>query len=198
MVNRYLIGFAVVILLLLVGIILLFSGGGGEQKPVEQQVKPLPQYFDTYAEVSVTTRGIINGEDVHRSIPIAVGQYQRRLDIIAGYSGNVIQTQTFSNTAPAYKEFLAAINSAGFLAERKVPSAQADPLGKCPLGQLFELELNDGGEILSYLWSSSCGNVKGTLAVKSSTLQQLFQNQITNYGQLTSNVSLSATTSSTN
>lgn len=196
MINRYLVGFAVVILLMIIGIILIFSGGG--EKPAEQQIKPLPDYADSFAEVSMTTRGIINGEDIHREIRITVGQFQRRVDIIAGYSGNVIQTQTFSNSVPAYREFLAAIRDSGFLAERKVNPAQADPLGKCPLGQLYQFELNDSGETLSYLWSSSCGNDQGTLRVKSSTLQQLFKNQITNYSQLTSGTNLSATTAPTN
>jgi hypothetical protein len=188
MVNRYLIGFAVVILLMLIGIILLFSGGDGKP-PAEQQLRPLPDYSDTFAEVSFTQRGIINGEDAHREIRVTVGQFQRRLDIIAGYSGNVIQTQTFSNSVPAYREFLAAIRDLGFLSERKASPAQADPLGKCPLGQLYEFELNDGGEVLSYLWSSSCGNI-GTLKVKATDLQKMFKNQITNYNQLVSGVKL--------
>src|SRR3989344_4092800 len=197
MVNRYLIGFAVVILLMLVGIILIFSGGGGEKKPIQEQIKPLPEYVDTFAEVSYTQRGIINGEDIHREIRITVGQFQRRLDIIAGYSGKVIQTQTFSNSVPAYREFLAAIAGAGFLAEKKVSPSQADTLGKCPLGLLYKFELNDGGEILSFLWSSSCGKDSGTMKVNSSTLQTLFKNQITNYNQVVSDVNLKATTSPT-
>ena len=197
MINRYLIGFAVVVLLMLIGIILIFSGGE-PKPPIEEQIKPLPEYADSFAEVSYTQRGIINGEDIHREIRITVGQFQRRVDTIAGYSGNVIQTQTFSNSVPAYREFLAAIAGAGFLAERKVSPAQADTLVKCPLGQLYEFELNDGGEVLSYLWDSSCGKNIGTLKVNSSTLRTLFQNQITNYSQLTSSVNLSATTSPTN
>src|SRR3972149_8316956 len=114
MINRYLVGFVVVILMMIVGIIMLFSGGGEKPSPTAVKVKPLPEYSGTYAEASMTTRGQINGEDIHRSIRITVGQYQRRLDIITGYSGNVIQTQTYSNSEPAYSEFLYAIRDAGF------------------------------------------------------------------------------------
>lgn len=188
--NKYLIAFGAVFLLMIIGIILIFSGGGGEQKPPEEQVKSLPEYSSTFAETSMTIRGQIVGEDLHRRIRITVGQFQRRLDIISGYSGNIIQTQTFANSSAAYAEFLAAINGAGFLLERKVPEAQADPLGKCPLGQLYEFELNDSGEELSYLWSSSCGSNTGTLRGSSGTLQQLFKAQITDYSQLTSGVQL--------
>lgn len=192
MINRYLIGFVVVILMLLFGIILLFSGGG--EKPASTTapvVKPLPEYSITSAETSMTIRGEINGDDVHRSIRITVGQYDRRLDVIAGYQGQVIQTNTFSNNQSAYSEFLYAIKDAGFMLKRKgVTDAQAQPNGKCPLGNLYTYELNAGGESLSDLWSSSCGSKTGTLGGSSSLLQTLFQNQITNYSQLTSGVQL--------
>ena len=189
MINRYLIGFAAVILLMIIGIILIFGGGG--KPPIEEQLKPLPEYSDTFAETSMTIRGEINGEDIHREVRITVGQFQRRLDIIAGYSGNVIQTQTFSNSEPAYDEFLWAIDRAGFLLERKgLSPAQANEKGQCPLGNTFEFELNDSGDVLLYLWASSCSKNIGTLKGNSSLLQTLFKNQITNYNQLVSGVQL--------
>ena len=188
--NRYLVGTAVVILLAIVGLIIIFSGGDGVQQAEKKEPKSLPEHSDTIAETSMTIRGEINGEDIHREIRITVGQLQRRLDIIAGYSDAVIQTQTYSNSLPAYREFLYAIAGAGFLAKKETSPAQANPSGKCPLGNLYEFELNDGGEVLSYLWTSTCSNAKGTLAVSSSTLQQLFKNQITDYFELTSGVVL--------
>lgn len=197
MINRYLIGFVVVILLMLIGLILVFSGGG-DNRPTEERPKPLPEYSTTYAEVSYLQRGIINGEDIHRSIRITVGQFQRRVDVIAGYNGNIIQTNTFSNNEAAYSEFLWAIANAGFLAERKTSKEQANPQGKCPLGTLFEYELNESGERLSSLWTSSCNNKTGTLAGNQSTLSQLFKNQITDYDKLMSGVSLNATNSPNN
>jgi hypothetical protein len=191
-INRYLIGFAVVILLMIVGIILLFGGGGEKPKPgTAPVVKPLPEYSTTYAEVSLTTRGQINGEDLHRSIRITVGQFQRRVDVIAGYSGNIIQSQVFSNSEPAYEEFLFALRDAGFTLQKKgVGPISSNEKGKCPLGQVYIFELNDSGEQLSYLWSSSCGKNIGTLNGNSSLLQQLFKNQITDYNQLISGVRL--------
>ena len=190
MFNRYFVGFALVLIMIIIGIVLIFGGGEDKKTAVEKTVKPLPTYAETYVETSMTIRGEINGEDIHREIRVTVGQTQRRLDIIAGYSDTVIQTQSYSNSLPAYREFLYAIADAGFLAKREMSPAKANPLGKCPLGNLYEFELNDGGEQLSYLWTSSCGNSKGTLAVSSSTLQQLFKNQITDYSELTSDVQL--------
>jgi len=191
MVNRYLIGFAVVFLLMIVGIILLFSGGGEKPGPNAVKLKPLPEYSDTFVETSMTIRGDINGEDIHRLVRITVGQYQRRLDVIAGYSGNIIQTNTFSNSGAAYSEFLYALRDGGFLLKKKnVSEAAANDKGKCPLGNLFAFELDDSGEELSYLWSSTCGKNAGTLGGSSSLLQSLFKAQITDYSKLVSGVKL--------
>jgi hypothetical protein len=189
MINRYLIGFAVVILLMFIGLILIFSGG--DEKPREEQLKPLPEYSTTYAEASMTIDGPIVGEDQKRSIRITVGQYQRRLDVISGYNGNITQTNSFSNNESAYNNFLWAIWRSGFLKERKgLDELQQNEKGQCPLGQRYIFELNESGEQLSYLWTSSCGNKIGTLAGDSSTLQQLFEAQITDYDELVSDVEI--------
>lgn len=190
MINRYLVGFAVVILLMITGIILIF-GGGGPSPSSFVKIKPLPDYSDTYAQVSMTTDGRINGEDVHRAIRVTVDQYQRRLDVLAGYSENIVQTQTFSNTEKAYDVFLRAIRDAGFMVKKKgITGTAADERGKCPLGFRYIFELNDSGDRLSYLWSSSCGKKLGTLGGSSSLLQSLFKAQITDYSKLTSSVRL--------
>lgn len=187
-INKYLIAFAAVFILMIIGIILIFSGGGGG--PEEEKLKPLPDYSNTFAEVSLTIDGRVVGEDAKRSIRITVGQYQRRLDIITGYNGNIQETHTFTNSEQAYDIFLRAINGAGFLLERELTPAAADERGKCALGQRYIYELNDSGEELSYLWTSSCGSKTGTLAGRNSTLQQLFKLQITDYSKLTSKTKL--------
>ena len=190
-INRILFISASVILLIIIGLIIIFAGGG-EEKPAtdEEALQPLREYSNTNAEVSFNQRGDINGQDQHREILITISQFERRLDVISGYSGTIIKTQTFSNSLPAYRQFLAALGDSGFLLKRPTTDAGADPLGKCPLGTLYEFELNDGGDVLSYLWTSGCSNAKGTFAGSSSTVQQLFKNQITDYGELVSGVNL--------
>ena len=191
-INRILVGLAVVILLIIIGIIVIV-GGGGEKPPTADvvEVRPLPEYSTTNAEVSMTVRGIINGEDLHRSIRITVSQNQRRLDIIFGYSGTIDKAFSFDNSQPAYEEFLYAIAGAGFLNGKEgLSEAASNPKGKCPLGQLSTFELTDGIETVSSLWSSTCGTKVGTLAGSSSVLQQLFRLQITDYNELVSGVQL--------
>ena len=188
---RYLFGFAVFLVLIIIGLIFIFARGG-EKPPsrTEETIQPLPEYSTTNAAVSMNQRGEINGQDQHREILITISQLERRLDIVSGYSGNIIKTQSFSNSEPAYKQFLAAIGDAGFLVKRQTTEAQAESLGKCPLGVLYEFELNDSGDILSDLWTSGCSNAKGTFTGSVSTISQLFKNQITNYGELVAGVQL--------
>jgi len=186
--ERLIIGIGSIFLILFTIILIFFRGGGQPTTPRTEKLKPLAQYATTSAQVSMTIDGRVNGEDVHRSIRVTVSQYLRTLDIIGGYSGNILTTQSFSNTQDAYGVFLRAINDAGFLA-RNSDYKIDDERGKCPLGLRQVFELNDAGDSLSRLWSSSCSNV-GTLKGSRTSLQTLFKLQITDYNELTSGVRL--------
>jgi hypothetical protein len=185
--GRYLVIFFLITFILIFFVVKIF---GGHKKPAPNPnvpvVKPLPEYADTYAEVSMTIDGRITGDDTHRQIRITVDRLQRRVDIIGGYNGNIIEEHSFDNNQSAYNVFLHAINNEGFTLKLKNTKYPADSIGQCPLGTRTIFELNDGGESLSNLWSSSCGTKIGTLGGSSSGLQTLFQAQITDYNKIVS------------
>lgn len=184
-----LIGFILFIVIL----VALFGHGG--KKPVSvNQVKFLPDYAETDATVSFTTDGIVNGDEMHRSIRITVSSNQRELDVLQGYNPQVILSKTFINNQEAYSVFLKSINNYGFLTKNKKSKSPADPAGQCPLGFRYIANVNQDGDDLSNLWSSSCGKAVGNWGGSLTTVQDLFQNQIPNYQSLTSQVNLSATT----
>lgn len=162
---------------------------GGSKKPAPNPstpvVKSLPDYSSTTAQVSFTLDGPITGDDTHRQIKIIVDQFQRKLDIIGGYNGNIIQENNFANNQQAYDIFLRSLKNSGFMSKIKNPKI-TDERGQCPLGDRFIFELNDSGDVLSHSWTTSCGGTLGTLGVTSGTLQQLFKAQITNYDQIIS------------
>jgi hypothetical protein len=162
---------------------------GGHKKPAPVNptvpvVKSLPDYSDSLAEVSFTQDGRINGDDQHRAIKITVDQYSRKVDIIGGYSGNIIEEHTQTNNQQAYNVFLHALQDSGFTLKRKKPTPGSET-GQCPLGQRFTYELNDSGDVLKNLWSTTCGT--GTAGGQVGTIQELFQNQITDYNKIISN-----------
>ena len=184
------VGFIVFIVIL----VSLFTGG---KKPnpatTKPALQPLASYAETNATVSLITDGIVNGDELHRSIRITVSANQREVDVLQGYNPRVITSKTFVNNQEAYTVFLKAIANAGFVTKQKNSKAPADERGLCPLGFRYIYELNNDGDDLSRLWSSSCGSSVGTAAGSASTLLTLFQDQIPDYSTITSHVNLSAT-----
>jgi hypothetical protein len=186
--GRYLVVFFLITLILIFFVVKIF---GGHKNPATNPnvpvVKPLPEYANTLAEVSMTLDGRITGDDTHRQIRITVDNLQRRFDVIGGYNGNIIEEHSFDNNQTAYSVFLHAINNEGFTLKLKDTKYPVDSIGQCPLGTRTIFELNDGGDELSNLWSSNCGTKIGTLGGSSSALTALFQRQITDYDKLVSN-----------
>ena len=188
--NRLAVAIAVVLIILVVAILFIFRGDNEPSNPAKREPLPLNEYAtDETSEVVFTTRGQINGDDIHRNIVISVSSSERRIDIIQGYEGNIISRQSFANNESAYREFLNAIKNAGFMAKKSKVTTE-NPEGQCPTGQLYYYTLEQDDSVLSELWSGSCSNKVGTSAANRSLIQTLFKNQITNYNQITSNVSL--------
>jgi hypothetical protein len=188
-VRRIITVFAI-ILIIIFGVVLL-RGGSNKPKPitpVTRQILDLPEYANTDAQVRMTIDGRINGEDIHRAIRITVGRDQRSIDIIHGYSDQVIESHQYPNSLNAYDVFLRALKGQGFLQARKKVK-NTDDRGQCPLGQRYIFELNQSGEQISRLWASNCSGV-GTFAGKSSNTQTLFKRQISEYDKITSKVQL--------
>jgi hypothetical protein len=186
---RNLVIFLVICFVLLFLVVKIFGGHPKQPStnPNTPVVKALPDYSDTYAEVSYMTDGHINGEDQHRAIKITVDQFQRKVDILSGYEYNVIEEHTQPNNQTAYEVFLKAINNEGFLVKRKNAKVPTSSTGQCPLGTRTILELNDSGNSLSQLWTSSCGLTVGNFGGHTDAIQTLFQRQITDYSKIISN-----------
>jgi hypothetical protein len=174
-------------------VILLAIFGHGGKKPAPSQVLPLPDYAGTNATVSFTTDGIVNADELHRSIRITVSTNQITLDVLKGYNPQVIQSNSFENNQEAYSVFLKAINYSGFMAKIKNPKVPNNEAGLCPLGNRYILDLNQDGSDLSRTWASTCGSKVATSAAAVGTIQTLFQYQVPGYQTLVGNVNLFAT-----
>ncbi len=188
---RYFIGILLVIFIILLGLMFIFRGHGSKTTPNNTPVvKPLPEYANTDAQVSTTIDGAITGDDTHRAIRITVSQNERLLEIIQGYSGNVISSNASYNTEDAYNVFLNAIALQGFTLNLKPTPANQSPIGKCPDGNRYIFQLTQNGETLKNLWTTNCGTKLGNFGGNAAGVLDLFEKQITNYDQLTANVQL--------
>lgn len=187
---RWLVGIVAVFFIILLGFILF--GGHKSSKPIVTGpiIHPLPEYANTDATVQMTIDGVVNGDETHRQIRISVGQAERDLDIIQGYSGHILETHNYYNTADAYSIFLKSIARGGFLSKNKKSKVSNDPAGYCPLGFRYIYNLNQGGDTLSSLWASSCSTSVGNLGGSNSLLRSLFQAQIPDYHTVTQHVDL--------
>ncbi len=183
---RYIVTLIVIIALIVFGVA-IFGGNDKTPRPIPAIPKVLPDYATTSAEVSLTTDGRINGDDVHRAIHITVSREQRNIDIIQGYEGNVIKSQSYANNQTAYDVFLRALAQAGFTKERK--TSIIDERGICPLGHRYIFELSNTGGSDMRRWSASC-NGFGTFGGRTSIIRTLFQRQITDYDKFIIGVNL--------
>jgi len=197
---RYFAIFLVFIALILFGIV-IFGGNSGSKSNKStssssvQAPKALPDYADTGAIVRLTTDGPINGDDIHRQIQLTVSSTTRTLDIIQGYQGTVIQTESFANNEPAYSAFLNALYKSGYtlkLTSKQNKFASDSDQGSCPLGDRYYYQLmNTDNNADQSLWSSSCGKtVPGNFGGAGPLVQQLFQVQFGNYNVFTQNVGI--------
>jgi hypothetical protein len=187
--------FAVVMITLIAGILLIFGGHKAPKTTTSTAgnaalvLKPLPDYANTDAVTTLTVDGHINGDDAHSQIRITVSQNKRELDIIQGYSGTVVSSQSYYNTEDAYNVFLRSIYLSGFTLKSKVkPAAPTSELGQCATGFRYIFDVSQDNNDLSRLWTSSCGT--GTFGGNSDLIQNLFQGQIPNYQQTANAVQL--------
>lgn len=191
---RYVFGVLAIILvvvLLVVGfnaIRKLLSSNG----PVEQQTTKKVDLLAAPAAnqaVQYTVRGAIVGNEEHRSIRITIDRNTRRVEILAGYNDQVINTLQIANTQDAYQAFIEALQGSKFT-KTVAPEGRGIEAQVCPLGQHFIFELAPGMNDSFRSWATSCSAKQGTMVGNRTTIQTLFQRQFPTYNQFVSGVQL--------
>lgn len=180
----YLIGIAII---LLVAIFLIAFGLGDKNTSTKKNIS-LEDYAFSDATVSVTTDGIINGDDQHRAIKITVSKTHRTLHVYQGYEGTIIKSKSFTNNPTAFEQFLASLQNSKWTAVNKRSPASVD--GQCPTGFRYIFASSGINDVPNNLWSTTCSNIRGTFAGDSDLILRLFQLQITDYDSLVSDVRL--------
>lgn len=185
----------VVIVLLVVGFNLIrniLSPDTPREESCQEQRKEKVDLLGAPAadkQVRYTVNGPIVGKEQHRAVRITVDRNNRTVDVIEGYEGRVIKTQSTSNTQDAYQAFVDALNGANFTKEFKAQGRGIESQ-LCPLGQRYAYELGMGTSDAFRTWSNSCSADQGTFGGNRSVVQTLFQKQIPNYNQFVSGVQL--------
>ncbi len=176
-----------IIVLVIAVIMLIFDGPDTPTQPNHRQIN-LTDYADTGARAVYEIEGEINAEELHRTIRISVDRNIRRVEVLNGYNKAVSKTQEFPNTQAAYDEFLHALKNAGY--NHRKEAQATDEKGVCPLGQRYVYQIEEFGDDLIRLWSTSCGKKYGSFAGNASLVQRLFQKQIPEYREFVRDVKL--------
>lgn len=140
--------------------------------------------------VSYMLDGKVNANEEHRAIKITVTNQYRLFEIIGGYQGQVIASQTFANNTESFKAFLASLQTAGWLKENTKTTSPVYE-GKCPLGYRYILKTSNLEDAPEMLWTTSCNSAKGTFDGSLSTIKKLFKAQIPDYTKLVRGTDLS-------
>lgn len=194
---KYFIGTVIIIFLILIGAVVLVSRPKNKTTTSSTTTSTtatgasatvLTDYARSGTRVVLTQEGIINGSDKHRAIRVTISENLRKIEIIQGYEGKVINSASYANDPSAYDAFLHALASANFITEAKNVKV-GDEKGACPTGLRYGYNLEDGSGTVKHLWSTSCGGA-GNFAGNPSLARQLFRQQIPDYTKLTSGVSL--------
>lgn len=190
---RYFIGFFVTIILIIILIILLFGGGKKSDKNstgTTNSDKPasLQDIADTDSAVRMTIAGSVRANQDYYEVKITSSQSSNELQIIRGYENHVIRSKDYSNNLSAYTVFLRALQQAGYM-NGDDSKALANDTGYCALGQRYIFEIIQDNKVIQRYWSSSCGSsAPHTYLGQTALTMQLFEMQIPDYSDLTSDI----------
>jgi hypothetical protein len=128
--------------------------------------------------VSMTVRGAIVADENYRSYQITVSPNSRSLTIYSGYLDKVVNKINLTNNIPAYEEFVYALEKANYVKGTEFSGDKNDRRGICATGKVYEFATLKAGSPVKTLWTTTCGNAKGSLSANSSALTSLFMKQI--------------------
>jgi len=178
-----LVGLGVVILIIVLFVKLLT---GGHSQP--RHMVDVGKYADTPAVATLTIDAFTNIDQEHHVVKISVSNTQNEIDVMKGYQGSVLKSQTYPNNSVAFGTFLQTLKLLDFA---KGTSSNIDYRGYCPTGDRYTYEFSDGTTTLFNYWSTSCGS-QGTFEGKAAAIRQQFERQIpaADFGPLTAGTSI--------
>ena len=126
----------------------------------------------------MTVHGPVVADEERQSYEITVSTSSRRFAAYNGYTQTQIDSKDFDNTHEGYQQFVYALSRAGFDKERDLSEEAADDRGACSSGKRYVYEMFENGDLVKRVWTSTCGNAKGTFAGSNNITRELFNKQV--------------------
>jgi len=175
---RYFLGFLIAIGLLALVIILVVKGLN-KNNITGPQPKPLSSYSNTDAEASLLISGPVIADQNYRQLQINISQVSSQINLIDGYQGTIVNTNTYENNPSAYSAFLSALQSIGFTLVDSNYKYKT-PAGFCPFGTSYTYTFTNGNDTILNSWATSCGGL-GNFRGSVGSINQLFESQIPDF-----------------
>jgi len=183
---RYFLGFLIALGLLALVIILVVKGFS-HNTTTGPQPKPLSSYSSTYAVAGLLISGPILADQDFNQIQINISQFSSQVNIIKGYQGTVVNTETIGNNQSSYSAFLSALQGIGFNLGVNNYKYKT-PAGFCAFGESYTYTLTNGNDSIINYWTTSCGG-QGNFKGIAGAVNQLFESQIPNFSTFTAGTS---------
>lgn len=143
---------------------------------------PISDYStNANAEVRLTILGPVVANENFRSGMITISPTSRSTTAYKTYNEEVIQTDVLGNNSEAFRQFMNALQVAGFGQRRRV--GVADPGSSCPQGYRYIYELREGGRTVMETWATSCGGQRESFGGNAAQVNRLFRVQIPGLSQ---------------
>ena len=132
---------------------------------------------DSSRSVEMVVRGPIVANEEFQSYSIKVSPSERTMNVYRGYLDTLTKDKTLDNNHDAYVQFVYALDKAN-MTKIRGDETDDDIRGICATGYVYEFSVQNEGEAVQTLWTSTCSGSKGTLRANKDQLSNLFLNQI--------------------
>lgn len=153
-----------------------FSGSDADPIAVDRSRSALLDSSQGHS-VSMTVRGPIVADEEFQSYQTTITPNSRTLTTYSGYLDAVVDQVSLPNNTAAYEEFVYALDKAKLPNGEELPGERDDVRGICATGRVYEFYINDNGDTVKRLWTSTCSGSKGSLDGNVNQLKDLFVDQ---------------------
>lgn len=154
-------------------VVLIIKGITGHAGAPTHQLN-VTKYADSPAVATLLIDAPTSVDQDHRQVRITVSGTQNQIDVMQGYQGAIIKSQTYSNNPAAFGAFLQSVQLLNF---SRGLSTHTDYRGYCAAGNRYVYTFSDGQKDLFTYWSTSCGG-QGTFKGAPVAVRQLFERQV--------------------
>jgi hypothetical protein len=188
---KYFFGFlASIALIVLVFFLVLRGLTGGGDEAANESTRRLTSFASTSTAMRLTVDGPIIANVIHNSYQITVDRNQSTMDTYRGYDQQeLLATQSYSNNEEGYRQFLAALDLAGYTLG-DTEGKPRRPEGVCANDRRMLVEIINGPRVLQSYWTTSCDEEEGTFRGNIVAVNRLFHAQIPDYSKLTQGLKL--------